>query len=606
MVPRRFFYTLILIFSFQLLIAQEVEIFNAQPVSPKKIFKSTSVQDTLELPFFDDFSAPKLNPGLWRTNGVTINFTSSVNPPSLGAAMFDAVDLKGDFYAQNYNTSTASDTLTSSPINLYYPDDQTIYLSFFYEPKGLLDKPEPQDSLVLQFYSPTRQTWSTVWRDTGISQEPGNLGFKLVMINISDSNFLQKGFRFRFINYTSLGSSSVPSLVSDCDYWFVDYIYLNRNRYAGDTVFADVALQYPISFKLDDYTSVPYKHYEQSGLSHNLTVKFRNNDAVNRTIDSLYVTFLNDSTAQVLDTLFLGSYSFPPEGNYFVQANDINYRLPAVGPVVFDLKTKLVTSQNEPAENDTVTSRMYLTSFYSYDDGTSEAGYGLVGDGTYQAKVAARFYTYKTDTLRGLMVYFNKTYKQAQPHYFYIMVWENDANYGIPGKLLCEQMGAEVDYGHLNSFQVYWLDTPVVVTDTFYIGWKKTDEQLMNVGLDLNNPVENYKFYNIDGTWRKSQIQGNLMIRPIFGTYTGFVTKVNDKVLTNLELKIFPNPAREYCTVSTTKQGNIQIFNLDGHLLMSKKISGRTSFDISNLPPGIYLIRFTSHLKSITKRLIKY
>ena len=606
MVPKRIVYILLFLLSFNIIFSQEVEIFNAQPVDLEFSKKSTVIQDTLNLPFFDDFSAPKLNPGLWHTNGVTINFTSTVYPPSVGAVMFDAVDLKGNFYAKNYNTVTASDTLTSAPINLYYPGDQTIYLSFFYEPKGLLDKPEVQDSLVLQFYSPTSKNWTTVWSHIGLSEEPDKEAFKPVIINISDSKYLQKGFRFRFINYTSLGSATVPSLVSDCDYWFVDYVYLNRNRYDGDTVFADVALQYPITFKLDDYTSVPYEHYALGSFSHNVLVRFRNNDATNRTIDSLYVTFINDSTGESLDTLFLGSYTFPPEGNYFVQAQDINYRLPASGPVVFDLRTKLVTSQNEPASNDTVTSKLYLTTFYAYDDGTSEAGYGLVGDGTFQAKVAARFYTHKTDTLRGLMVYFNKTYKLAQPHYFYIMVWENDPDYGIPGKLVYEQMGAEVNFDHLNSFQTYWLDTPVVVTDTFYIGWKKTDEQLMNVGLDLNSPVQNYKFYNIDGTWKQSQISGNLMIRPIFGTYTGLITKVNDIDNNSVDAKIFPNPAQDYFTIISSQEGQVQIFDLHGQMIMCKKIYGRTNLNLSNLSPGIYLVRFICGSQTITKRLIKY
>ena len=600
---KKFKLVLIAAFFTSTLFAQEVLIYNSSGIESKPHMKAVAAkQDTVQLPFFDDFSAPQLDSELWRTNGVTINFTGSIYPPSIGAAMFDATDLNGNFYATNYNVTTPSDTLTSAPINLNFPGDNTIYLSFFYEPKGLLNMPEAQDSLVLQFYSPSQNQWSTVWKDTGSSTVPQQIRFKLVMIKIDSSKYLQNGFRFRFINYTSLGSPTYPSLISDCDYWFIDYVYLDRNRYAGDTVFADVAIQYPITFKFDDFTAIPYAHYQPSHINHNLKVQFRNNDAISRTVDSLYIIFKDYQTQNTLDTLFLGSYSFPPQGNFFFQAQNIDYSMPVAEPKKLLLQTKLITNTADPAQNNLTNSSLYVTDFYAFDDGTAEAGYGLVGDGTYLAQVAARFYTYKTDTLKAIMLYVNKTYRLNQPHYFYIEVWENDPDYGIPGQLIYEQSGAEIDFNNLDHYQLFLLDSPVVVTDTFYIGWKKTDQQLMNVGLDLNSPVENYKFYNIDGQWRQSSITGNLMIRPVFGTQ-GLISALN-KTTSKPLVKIYPNPARDHCIVETMEPGRIRVINLQGKIVRTRQISGRAEIDLSNLPAGLYLINFSTATQTVTKKLI--
>ena len=57
-------------------------------------------QDTLELPFFDDFSyiAAAPDKALWATDGVTVCYDLPKNPPSTGAMLMDALNGKGVFY----------------------------------------------------------------------------------------------------------------------------------------------------------------------------------------------------------------------------------------------------------------------------------------------------------------------------------------------------------------------------------------------------------------------------------------------------------------------------------------------------------------------------
>ncbi len=597
---RGYFLLVVLLASFTIGYTQEQIISVGSNIATNSAHQKKSI-DTLSLPFWDDFSSLQITDNLWDNHGCKIDLTGSVNPPSIGTVEFDALDSAGNFYG-TYEQSVVSDMLTSKPINLYYPDDKSVYFSFMYEPGGLKDMPDKRDSLILQFYTPVDKKWTTVWYALGgDSLKPE---FHQVILHVDDPRFLQKGFRFRFKAYSSLGSASFPSLVSDCDFWYVDYVYLNRNRYAGDTIYRDVALQYPMEWKFDDYTAMPFSHYQdkKQEIAHHVLVKFRNNDGVGRTVDSLYIVFADRASGSVIDTLFLGSYSFPPDGNFFVKNDHVNYVFPQLSQqdIEINAETKLITDQFDPKGNNQSQSTIYLTNFYAYDDGSAEAGYGLYGDGTFQSLVAARFYTYKADYLRGVKIYFNKTYSDRQPRYFYLMVWENDPQTGKPGKLIYKKSGMAIDFDKFGQYQTYYLDTNLTVTDTFYVGWEKTDEQLMNVGLDLNDVKPNYKFYNITGKWEASSIPGNLMIRPIMGHI------INTSVAElNEQLKIYPNPAHDVVIIATTKNLKIQVYSMQGQLVKEILATGQTRLNVSDLQPGLYVLRaYDNSGKTFYKKLI--
>jgi hypothetical protein len=78
--------------------------------------------------------------------------------------------------------------------------------------------------------------------------------------------------------------------------------------------------------------------------------------------------------------------------------------------------------------------------YYALDDGSAESGYDLFGEGTIGAMVAQKFYNYKTDNLVGIMIYFNRSYQDANSQPFKITVW-NDNN-GKPGEIIYQQMAS--------------------------------------------------------------------------------------------------------------------------------------------------------------------
>ena len=597
-----FFVAMILPF---MLKSQEITVPAGVAQNDKILLKNRQL-DTLELPFFDDFSDPEKYNSNFSDTKVSIVQNACILPPSIGAAMFDAIDSAGNYYATSYSQSLIADYLTSQPLNLDYQGNNSIFLSFWYEPKGNLDAPETQDSLVLQFYAPSEKRWVKVWAADNYT----NPEFTYVILQISDTSYLQKGFRFRFYNRISMASGSHPDLVGNCDQWFVDYIYLNKNRDSDDTISRDIAFQYPIRLKFDDYQSVPYDHYKNNytQINHSLFINFRNNDNAIRQIDSMYIVFDDKVNNLSDDTLYLGSYTFGGQSNLHIDKNDINFSFPSGNFDFLDysMKTKLVTDTYDSTTNNIVFQNKKIGVAYSYDDGTAENSYGLIGDALY-ALVAQKFYTYKGDELMGIEVYFNKVFKEAQPYYFYAMVWDNDQTTGLPGDLLYEQEGFEIDHTKLNDFQVFTFDEPVAVEDTFYIGWKKTVDEMMNVGLDINSTTENYKYYNLyNGEWQKSSIEGVLMMHPIFGNVS--YAKIMDK--TDIKISVYPNPANDYLCVELSENkildGQIRIFDFSGKILKTQEInSNRNIIDISMLPQGIYFIELSNSQFTKTMKFIK-
>ena len=125
---------------------------------------------SVNLPFFDDFSNytgyPKSD--LWADRQVFVNNNFPLYPPTLGVATLDALNENGLIYAHGETQPFGADTLTSNPIRLesMHASD-SLYFSFYYQPGGgsrsyppvewerIGDKPETDDSLVVEFGYPT-------------------------------------------------------------------------------------------------------------------------------------------------------------------------------------------------------------------------------------------------------------------------------------------------------------------------------------------------------------------------------------------------------------------------------------------------------------------
>ncbi|MFH0842313.1 MAG: T9SS type A sorting domain-containing protein [Bacteroidota bacterium] len=564
-------------------------------------------QDTLELPFFDDFSLAGIipDPVKWSDSYVFINNTYSNRQITTGIATMDALSETGSLYETATSVAFEADHLTSQPINLNNPASDNIWLSFHYQPGGIADPPEENDSLALQFYAPAEGKWHPVWRATG-SNYPD---FRAVTIKIDNSKFLKKGFRFRFVNYASLSANLIdPSIAGNCDHWNIDYVLLDKNRFGGDTVYADVAFRYPVRSLLNNHEAMPWKQFIEvytSEMGETIGIHYRNNDIIPRNVTrnfeiwDVYNNKLSKSfTAGATNIAPLTSVDYDASHFYTFKDN--------TDSALFRIKSWLITDDFDPKQNDTIVYCQHFGNYFAFDDGSAEGGYGVNGLGSRNAMVAFRFRSFIEDTLRAISICFNDSYMNSNIRSFDLMIWDN-AN-GLPGNVLyaLEEVLVKPGVG-VNGFHTYTLPSQVAVNGIFYIGWRQRSETFLNAGIDLNTPHGGKQYYWINGNWDLSQVSGTLMIRPVLGPLLN--TAINDMPLRGSSLRFWPNPAGDHIFIDRgelqdAESLSITIFDLYGRKMIS--VPFREQIDISSLREGLYIIMAEKNgLPSGFSRLVK-
>jgi hypothetical protein len=560
----------------------------------KEKSKAATSSDTLELPLFDDFPGQSGFPdgNKWLDNFVFINNTYSDRQITSGIATMDALDNTGSLYEAASSSVFKADHLTSKPINLSYPASENIWFSFFYQPGGLSDMPESNDSLTLQFLAPDENRWYSVWKVSGNSDQR----FKPVILPINTNRFLKKGFQFRFINYASLSPNLIdPSMVGNCDIWNIDYILLDKNRNAGDTTFNDVAFRLPLRSLLKSHEAMPLKQFreiELQEMGYSIPVHYRNNDIITRNVTRNFEIWDVYGNSQS-DFFSAGATNITPLTNIDYNANLVyRFKTDNTDSALFRITCSLKTDEFDPKENDTLIYFQIFKNYFAFDDGTSEGGYGINGLGSRNAMVGYRFVSFMQDTLRAIRICFNDSYLHANKRAFDLMVW--DDNNGVPGNVIYSREEVMVEQGAaVNGFYTYIIPDGIMVNDIFYIGWKQRSETFLNAGFDVNTPHAGKQFYWLNGEWRQSQVQGSIMIRAVVGNALR-VTSVDDTDYRNkMLISIWPNPAADYINIDPGEQqlsgtSYISVMDINGRELLKVPFSNRV--DISSLSKGIYVI----------------
>ncbi|MBP8959806.1 MAG: T9SS type A sorting domain-containing protein [Bacteroidales bacterium] len=598
MYKKSFLFTLFFIIGNYFLPAQEVvtglfkniQISRQKPESEST--KGKMHTDTLEIPFFDDFSDSNIFPDScrWQDDFAFINNTFSIKQISAGFATFDALDNCGKLYETASSYVFEADRLTSNPINLAYNPTDSICLSFFYEPGGIADLPEEKDSLVLQFWASDEQKWHSIWKAPLTSYDK----FKAVIIKIDNPIFLKKGFRFRFINYVSLSSVySDPSIAGNCDQWNIDYILLDKNRNSADTIPADVAFTLPIRSVLKTFEQMPWKQFRKVFLSEMgefITISYRNNDTIKRNVTRNFeITDIwqNDTEQFSAGAVNIDSCSDVRDNIALIYT----FNSTGTDSALFRIKCSLITDVFDRKQNDTIIYYQLFGRDFAYDDGTAEGGYGINGLGSRNAMLAYKYKSFMPDTLRAIKICFNDSYENANQRAFDLMIWNNDN--GKPGDIIYTQEEMLVQPGEdINGFYTYYLTTPLEITGEYFIGWKQRSETFLNAGIDLNTPHKGRQLYWLNGEWNVSQAAGTIMIRPVFGPPIK-PTAVGTVRFNNNTIKIRPNPAMDYLYIEAgdffpLAGSMVTIIDLQGKTVIRENYNER--IDISSLPAGIYFL----------------
>ena len=110
-------------------------------------------------------------------------------------------------------------------------------------------------------------------------------------------------------------------------------------------------------------------------------------------------------------------------------------------------------------------------------------------------------------------------------------------------------------------------------------------------------------------------IDGNGNILYKGGSSSGFTLQVIDpgtvslKETTAMEFKLYPNPATSDINLSWNNKANtIELYNLNGALIKKREVKGlyHTSFNVNDLPAGVYVISISGETTTEQIRFVKH
>ena len=163
----------------------------------------------------------------------------------------------------------------------------------------------------------------------------------------------------------------------------------------------------------------------------------------------------------------------------------------------------------------------------------------------------------------------------------------------------------------LNGFATFALDSPILVSDDFYIGWSQTDSRNLQIGFDMNSPKGRANMFTYtNSTWRASAINetGSPMIRAVLDPDFDFnvPSSIRD-VYAFAELNIYPNPSSGMFRLKLNNDqlnNQVQVFDLSGKLVLAE--SNATELDLSSFNDGMYLMQMQAGDKLYRAKLVKY
>jgi hypothetical protein len=412
-------------------------------------------------------------------------------------------------------------------------------------------------------------------------------------------DYFYNGFQFRFKNIASLAGNN--------DHWHIDYVRFNKNRNLADTIISDIAFVYPIPSLFKDYEVLASSQYEgSSSLIDTLKIKIRNNNFDQAIINppATQSDFRIDIVYQNPSVVFVTQNTFnagPISEILLFPKNNFSVPISAGDSLVITAQASL-NVPNINQTNDTVLSRYVCEKVLAYDDGSAERSYGLEGLGL--KKFAQEFILNNPDTLVGFQVHFSNIDVKVEDLIFTFNIWDTlELNRPAFRDSAIYTSDNKKPYyiDSVNGYATFLLDTPMRVSNKYYLGWSQTDTRNLQIGYDLNSTKgREHMLIFTNGTWKKSttSVNGSVMIRSLLKRFDGFATAL-DIVSKNLNLELYPNPATNSINLRADIGIAIELFSIDEKKLMNFITEEENSLiNISNLSNGIYFLKATDNNKS--------
>lgn len=572
-------------------------------------------------PIYDDFSyeGPTPNIDLWLDREAFVNQQMPWTPPSIGVVSFDGLSERGRPYGSGFGET---DRLTSTYLDT---DNGDWTLSFYLQRGGIADRPEFQDSLVLQFRE-SDGDWISVRQFVGMSTStPLSVRdtFRYYQEPIT-TDFQHDRFQFRFISHGDRGSLR--------DVWHLDYVRLDQNA-SGSSNFNDIAFSQAPNFLLKPYTSMPWRHFQpqlDEVLDDSIAVALYNHfpSAQNASPSTVELTEQNTGINPwgITPTLFNGQEanidpSVPINRFYELRGNDptgfsnvwddyvVNMdsnQFDGFDELDFNLRYRLNNTSQSSLDfvqnNDEVSRTTHFGNYFAYDDGTAESALETTAGRT----VAVKYTAGVNDTIRGVRFHFPHTSEDVTDQRFLLEIWVGELDAEPDFSTEYQPIYTSSVFDSLQGFTSYLLrdaagnPSPLAINGgEFHVGWRQLTTcsfgDCIPVGYDLNNEAaEGSIMVQIGSVWQEiiGLRPGALMIRPVLTGGEDFVPTSAENITASEPWQMYPNPSQgiiNFWGDFTAQPQSIHLFNSTGQRLQVRP--WQSQWDVSTLPSGLYFVR---------------
>ncbi|MHA7128235.1 T9SS type A sorting domain-containing protein [Algoriphagus namhaensis] len=569
--------------------------------SPSNLLHARS-QQALSIPFWDDFSAG-IDTTKWTVEGASYTETIGIAPPSLGMLLMNGVDEKGRPYSFVNIDQGITDQITSKTIdlgNIPTSESSDVYLSFFWQAGGRAELPDEGDELTLQALT-AGGSWFTLWSQRGginlISED-----FEQVFVRIPEP-LHHENFQFRFV---AEGRQSGPF-----DSWLIDYIYLDGDRNPQENDYPDRSLTSRNRLKLGDFSAYPRELLDenQSGNWSTVSNEFLNLEDRFRAMEySIRILDPENGTLQPVNI----NTPFNPVPNALERRGFQSLEVEEI-PVPqletnLEIETTLLSGDGllfevngtdttrftavDFRKNDTVRTEFPLRDFFAYDNGSADYSAGI---NQRAGQLAVQFETPQEIYLKGISINFTNPNQTDQA--IDILVW-NDLEEAPIFRLedLIPQFGSS------DSLVYFSLDTNLLVSNTFYIGYAQFTDDFVYVGLDKLNDSGNKIFYNVGRGWAQNEeVTGSLIIRP----HVSLATPFTENTVPGENLRVYPNPVINKLEVEGVFS-NVRVFDSFGREMFLERSQGQKGeiINFSGQRPGIYILQVSTESGIETRRIL--
>ncbi len=558
--------------------------------SKQKHIHSKLLADTLELPFWDDFSQGTLDSTKWESRGANVSLSIGVGAPSLGVMLLDGTKANGQPYSTDIGQVNLTDRITSRSINLSGLSDEaqgSTYLSFFWQAGGKAEIPDSEDFLQLSFLD-SLGNWNVIWTQYGGDSIQA---FQQEIIPLE--GIYQHG-QFKMM-FQSSGRMAGPF-----DSWLLDYVYLNKNRSEDDLNYPDRALTQLNSSFLGKYTALPL--FEFNALSDTVLTSVQNQfyNLNDRFRAMEYSAEIRDKGNQEPVMVLNSNTPFNPvplanERRDF--ASGIPTELAEQNrEEEFDLESIVYLSSGDDflidhitdgdttyfsqvdfRINDTARTTIPIRDYYAFDRGTVDYAAGI---NQRSGMLAVKYHASSPAYVNALSINFTNPAQAGTA--VDLLIWSSLEAEPVFAKEVIIQ-----PKNQLEEFTKFPLDTAIQVEGDFYVGYMQFTNDFVHIGLDKSNDTSSEVHYNISGSWAPSeQVIGSLMIRAHMQTEG---PQPPDSPETESQIKAYPNPVENNKIFLEGDVDDIKLYDTFGREI---------NIDISEAENGKF-VNFTTNRKGV-------